>query len=73
MMFAGGSTGSTSGGIKMARHLIVIKNIKNVFIKLNHPKSISFIKLNGKASRKTQISQFFHLLFYTFFFLSSAQ
>ena len=38
MMFAGGSTGSTSGGIKMARHLIVIKNIKNLFIKLNHPK-----------------------------------
>ena len=45
LMFSGASTGSTGGGIRMARHLIVIKNIKNVFVKLNHPKSISFIKL----------------------------
>ena len=48
MMFSGGSTGSTSGGIKMARHLIVIKNIKRVIIKLNHPKALATIKLNGK-------------------------
>jgi len=49
LMFAGGSTGSTSGGIKMARHLIVLKNIKNIFIKLSHPGTVKLIRMNGKA------------------------
>ena len=70
MMFSGGSTGSTSGGIKMARHLIVIKNIKNVFIKLNHPKSISFIRLNGKSvAENTNISILSFVVLYLFLFI----
>jgi trk system potassium uptake protein len=70
IMFAGGSTGSTSGGIKMARHLIVIKNIKNVFIKLNHPRSISFIRLNGKIiPENTNISILSFVVLYLFLFL----
>ncbi len=70
LMFSGGSTGSTSGGIKMARHLIVLKNIKNVFIKLNHPKSITFIKLNGKSvSENTNTSILSFVVFYLFIFL----
>jgi trk system potassium uptake protein len=70
IMFAGGSTGSASGGIKMARHLIVLKNIKNVFIKLNHPKSISFIRLNGKIiPENTNISILSFVVLYLFLFL----
>lgn len=70
MMFSGGSTGSTSGGIKMARHLIVLKNIKNVFVKLNHPKSISFIKLNGKnIAENTNISILSFVVLYLFLFV----
>lgn len=57
MMFSGGSTGSTSGGIKMARHLIVLKNIKGVFVKLNHPNAVTSIKLNSRVvSENTNIS-----------------
>jgi len=70
VMFAGGSTGSTSGGIKMGRHLIILKNIKNVFVKLNHPKSISFIKLNGKSvSENTNISILSFVVMYLFLFV----
>jgi trk system potassium uptake protein len=70
MMFSGGSTGSTSGGIRMARHLIVIKNIKSVFLKLNHPKSISFIKLNGKSiAENTNISILSFVVLYLFLFV----
>ncbi len=70
MMFSGGSTGSTSGGIKIARHLIVLKNIKNVFIKLNHPKSISFVKLNGKSvAENTNISILSFVVLYMFLFI----
>jgi trk system potassium uptake protein len=70
MMFSGGSTGSTSGGIKMARHLIVIKNIKNLFIKLNHPKSVSFVRLNGKViTENTNITILSFVVLYLFLFL----
>jgi trk system potassium uptake protein TrkH len=70
MMFSGGSTGSTSGGIKMARHLIVIKNIKNVFVKLNHPKSVSFIRINGRSvSENTNISILSFVVLYLFLFM----
>ncbi|MEI6048864.1 MAG: TrkH family potassium uptake protein [Bacteroidota bacterium] len=70
MMFSGGSTSSTSGGIKMARHLIVLKNIKNAFIRLNHPKSISFIRLNGKSiAENTNISILSFVVLYLFLFV----
>lgn len=70
LMFAGASTGSTGGGIRMARHLIILKNIKNIFVKLNHPKSISFIKLNGKSvGENTNISIISFVVLYLFIFL----
>jgi trk system potassium uptake protein TrkH len=70
IMFSGGSTGSTSGGIKMARHLIVLKNIRNVFIKLNHPKSISLIRLNGKViTENTNVSVLSFVVLYLFLFI----
>jgi trk system potassium uptake protein TrkH len=69
LMFSGGSTGSTSGGIKMARHLIVLKSIKKVFTKLNHPSSVSFIKLNGQSvSEQINISVFSFITLYMFLF-----
>jgi trk system potassium uptake protein len=70
LMFSGGSMGSTSGGIKMARHLIVLKNIKNVFVKLNHRNAISPIKLNGKVvSENTNISIMSFVALYLFLFI----
>jgi trk system potassium uptake protein TrkH len=47
MLFIGGSTGSTSGGIKMARHLVALKNIKRLLQKSLHPKGVFTVKLNG--------------------------
>lgn len=47
-MFLGGSTGSTAGGIKMARHIIVIKNIRRIFSQLITPNAVNPIKFNKK-------------------------
>jgi trk system potassium uptake protein TrkH len=70
MMFSGGSTGSTSGGIKMARHLIVIKNIKTLFTKLKHPNAISAIRLNGRnVDDHTNISILSFVILYLFLFI----
>jgi len=48
-MFLGGSTGSTAGGIKMARHLVVLKNISRMFRQLHCTKAILPVRFNGKA------------------------
>ena len=70
MMFSGGSTGSTSGGIKMARHLIVLKNIKSVFVRLVHPKTIPVVRLNGKLlDEKSNISIISFIVLYIFLFI----
>jgi trk system potassium uptake protein TrkH len=47
-MFAGGCTGSTTGGIKMARHLVALKNLRLVFIMFQHHNAIVPVKLNGR-------------------------
>ncbi|MGV8111507.1 MAG: TrkH family potassium uptake protein [Lentimicrobium sp.] len=47
-MFLGGSTGSTAGGIKMVRHLIVLKNIGIIFKRLSSPHAMLPIRLNKK-------------------------
>ncbi|HPE75890.1 MAG TPA: TrkH family potassium uptake protein [Draconibacterium sp.] len=46
-MFLGGSTGSTAGGIKMARHLVLLKNIKRFFLQLQSPNAVKNLKLNN--------------------------
>jgi trk system potassium uptake protein TrkH len=46
-MFLGGSTGSTAGGIKMARHLVLIKNIKILFRKQISPHAVMQVRLNN--------------------------
>jgi trk system potassium uptake protein len=71
LLFTGASTGSTTGGIKMARHLIVIKNIKSAFIKLNHPNAISGIRFNGKLiTEKVNISLLSFIILYLFIFMA---
>lgn len=70
LMFSGGCTGSTSGGIKMARHLVILKMIKMAFVKLTHPNAFTSIKFNGKmVPEKTCLSIFSFLILYLFIFL----
>ncbi len=70
LLFAGACSGSTTGGIKMFRHLIVIKNIRSVFRKLIHPNSVTQIKLNGiPVSDRTNISIISFVVLYLFIFI----
>ena len=71
LLFAGASTGSSTGSIKMARHLLIIKNIRNIFIKIVHPNAVSQIKLNNKPVSETgNISIISFLIFFVFIFLA---
>ncbi|MBN2863628.1 MAG: TrkH family potassium uptake protein [Bacteroidales bacterium] len=70
LLFTGACTGSTTGGIKMLRHLIVLKNIRAVFRKLIHPSAISQIKLNGiTISDRTNIAIISFVVLYLFIFV----
>ncbi|WP_304388032.1 TrkH family potassium uptake protein [Mariniflexile sp. AS56] len=49
LMFLGGSAGSTSGGVKVVRHLILIKNGFLEFKRTLHPNAIIPVRYNNKA------------------------
>ena len=48
-MVSGGSTGSTSGGIKSVRLVIIAKSIKKQFKQLIHPRAVLPIRINQEA------------------------
>lgn len=70
LLFTGASTGSTTGGIKVARHLVVIKSIRSAFTRLVHPSVLSNIRINGKiVSGETSISIISFVMIFLFIFL----
>ncbi len=49
LMFLGGSAGSTSGGVKVVRHLLLIKNGFLEFKRALHPNAILPVRYNQKS------------------------
>ncbi|HKJ06420.1 MAG TPA: potassium transporter TrkG [Flavobacteriaceae bacterium] len=49
LFFLGGSAGSTSGGVKIVRHVIMIKNSLLEFKKLLHPNAILPVRYDGSG------------------------
>ena len=49
LMFVGGSAGSTAGGFKVMRHLLIIKNGLLQFKRILHPNAILPIRYNKKS------------------------
>ncbi len=49
LMFIGGSAGSTAGGVKIVRHLIIAKNSLVEFKRQLHLSAIIPVRFNGKA------------------------
>ena len=48
VMFIGACAGSTGGGIKVSRFVIICKSIRQEVRKLIHPNMVSVVKLDGK-------------------------
>ena len=48
LMMVGSCAGSTGGGIKISRWLILLKSIRCEIKRVIHPKSINVVKINGK-------------------------
>lgn len=50
MMFMGACAGSTSGGAKIDRFILLFKFLKNEFYKLMHPNAVTTVSMNGKGT-----------------------
>jgi trk system potassium uptake protein TrkH len=53
LFFTGGSAGSTSGGIKVVRHIVMLKNSFLEFKKALHPNAIIPVRYDGKSVGQT--------------------
>ncbi len=73
LMFIGASAGSTAGGVKIVRHLILFKNSFLELKRQLHPSAVIPVRLNGKAI--TQDTTFhvlaFMMLYLTIFSIGS--
>lgn len=49
LMFVGACSGSTSGGAKIDRVIVLLKFLKNEFFKMMHPNNITAVTINGKG------------------------
>jgi len=49
LMFVGASAGSTAGGVKVVRHIILLKNSLLELRRQIHPAAVLPVRLNGKA------------------------
>ncbi|MGM9637897.1 MAG: TrkH family potassium uptake protein [Eubacteriales bacterium] len=56
LMFIGGCAGSTAGGLKVSRIVLLLKTIKRDLQRLLHPRSVSAIKLEGKRLDEPTVS-----------------
>lgn len=57
LFFVGGCSGSTSGGIKVVRWVVVLKQIANEFRRILHPHGVYTIRINGVPGQETLASQ----------------
>lgn len=73
LMFLGGSAGSTAGGIKAIRLVVLFKLVKRQIVKIFHPRAIIAVKLDGKIVSSDTISGItgFFVLYLSIFVIST--
>ena len=73
LFFVGGSAGSTSGGIKIVRHIVMLKNSFLEFKKTLHPNAIIPVRYNEKTVSQTIVFNIlsFFVIYMLIFMISS--
>lgn len=66
LMLIGASSGSTGGGIKVIRHLIAMKKIKQCYNEIIFPKTVKVVRYNGNLVKPEHVQRIltFILLYY---------
>jgi len=55
LTFIGASAGSTGGGIKVSRIIILFKESRRILFRMVHPRSVETVKMDGKTLDKTVV------------------
>lgn len=55
LMFVGACAGSTGGGLKVSRLLILLKKVRRDIYKLIHPRMVGAIKMDGKTLQQETV------------------
>ena len=73
LFFSGGSAGSTSGGIKIVRHIVMLKNSFLEFKKALHPNGIIPVRYDGRAVNQSIVFNIisFFIIYMLIFVMSS--
>ncbi len=73
LFFTGGSAGSTSGGIKVVRHIVMLKNSFLEFKKALHPNAIIPVRYDGKTVHQNIVFNIlsFFVIYMLIFIISS--
>ena len=70
LMFIGGCAGSTAGGLKVSRVIILLKTIRVEIKRMIHPRSVSVVRFEGKTLEENtyrSVSLYFALYMVCFF------
>jgi trk system potassium uptake protein TrkH len=69
LMFIGGCAGSTAGGLKVSRVMLLIKTVKRDLKKMLHPRSVGVVKHEGRTVEDaTVVSTSVYLITYCMIF-----
>jgi trk system potassium uptake protein TrkH len=68
LIFIGGCAGSTAGGMKNIRVLLLLKNLHRELSKALHPMAVKTVKIRGRAIEESIISTV-GLFFFTYIFI----
>lgn len=72
LMFIGASAGSTGGGIKCIRVLVLLKIAKREVLRIIHPRSVYTVKIDGRSLDEDRLSAILSFFFvYIAIFVSS--
>lgn len=55
LMFIGGCAGSTAGGLKVSRAVILVKSIRAELKRLIHPRAVATVRLDGKKLEESTL------------------
>lgn len=72
LMVIGACAGSTGGGMKVSRVLILLKSVKQEVKRLLHPKAVTIVKVNGKkVGKDTMRGVYTYFICYIFIIMGS--
>ena len=77
LMFIGGCAGSTAGGLKISRAVLLFKTVKRALRRMIHPRAVGVVKFEGKKVEDSTLvgvgiyfAVYMFLLFAVFFLIS---